>query len=142
MLRARLAQEKAPPDRAAALREEFATKSSADAAAENARRRALQQTFGSERPRQQRGRGADPTATDEHTARLRAEFGQDRTAGREGDQARQEALRQAFAKGGERKTPEQIRQTLQERGKSAPQRSAGKSCDGSRGKGGGRDIER
>ena len=35
MLRASPAQEKAPPDRTAALREEFATKSSADAAAEN-----------------------------------------------------------------------------------------------------------
>ena len=32
-------------------------------------------TFGSEPPRQQRGGGADPTATDEHTTRVRRNSG-------------------------------------------------------------------
>jgi hypothetical protein len=53
-------------------------------------------------------------------------------------------LRDAFVEGraGERKTSKQMRQALQERRKLGQQQSAGNPRDGSRGKTGGRDIER
>jgi hypothetical protein len=139
-VRERFGQE-ARPEREAALKEEFSTGSSADAAAENARRRTLQQTFGANQQQ-----GQDPKAAEAgRTARLRAEFGQEQAAKREGDQtARREALRAEFAKDkpGARKTPEQMRQALRERSKPAPQRGADKPQGRDRDKGGGRDIDR
>jgi Ti-type conjugative transfer relaxase TraA len=139
-VRERFGQE-AQPERSAALKEESSTGSSADAAAENARRRALQQTFGANQQQ-----GQEPKAAEaERTVRLRAAFGQDQAAKREGDRtARQEALRAEFGKEkpGARKTPEQIRQALQQRSKPAPQRGADKAQGRGRDKGGGRDIDR
>jgi len=72
---------------------------------------------------------------------LRAEFGQEQGAKREGDEpARRETLCDQFAKdrAGARKTPEQMRQALKERAKPARESGRGRGRD----KGGGRGIDR
>jgi Ti-type conjugative transfer relaxase TraA len=149
------AQPTAEAARIAALRDRFRTAEPAREADPDARRQKLRETFRSaaEVP-------AEPTAEAARIAALRDRFraaepgqaaGSDaarsaeaRSAGAQSAEARREALRAAFAKEGQAppRTPEQIRQAMQERDKPPAERRAGKESGQHRGQDKGHERER
>jgi Ti-type conjugative transfer relaxase TraA len=139
--------------RIAALRDRFRTAEPAREADPDARREKLQETF----------RSAAEVPAADRRAQLQKQFGQARgaepgqaagsdapgsaeaqSAAVKSAEARREALRAAFAKEGQAppRTPEQIRQAMQERDKPPAERRAGKESGQDRGQDKGHERER